>query len=143
MAQEQTTIPVEFLFRLEAKLGSRAPINDGPQGTRVIVDVIGGRFEGPRLQGTAEPPAGDWLTLRGDGSYKLDVRATLRTDDGALILMTYSGIGIPTEDGSSIRAAPLFETGDPRYAWLNRIQAVSIGGRRGTGGVAYDVYALL
>ena len=138
MTKEQTTIPVEFLFRLEAELGSREVISEGPQGTRVIANVTGGRFEGPRLKGTVEVPAGDWLTLRSDGSYKLDVRATLRTDDGALILLTYFGIGIPTEDGSMIRGAPLFETGDPRYAWLNRVQCVSIGGRRGTSLVVYD-----
>ena len=143
MTQQQATIPVEFLFRLEADLGSREVISDGPQGTRIIVNVTGGRFEGPRLSGTVEVPAGDWLTLRGDGSYKLDVRATLRTNDGALILLTYFGIGIMTEDGSSIRGAPLFETGDPRYAWLNRVQAVSIGGRRGEALVVYDVYAVL
>jgi hypothetical protein len=143
MTHEQTTIPVEFLFHLEAELGSRDYLKDAPQGTRAIVHVTGGRFEGPRLKGTVQGPAGDWLTVRGDGSYKLDVRATLRTDDDALILMTYNGIGIFTEDGSSIRGAPLFETGDPRYAWLNRVQAVSVGGRRGESLVVYDVYALL
>jgi hypothetical protein len=143
MAQERSSIPVEFLFRLEAELGSRDSIEDGPQGGRRIVNVTGGRFEGPRLRGTVQVPAGDWITVRDDGSYKLDVRGTLRTDDGAHILMTYMGIGITTETGSSIRAAPLFETGDPRYAWLNRVQAVSIGGRRGVELVTYEVYALL
>jgi hypothetical protein len=65
----------------------------------------------------------------------------LRTDDGAAILMTYNGIGHPTESGHALRAAPLFETGDPRYAWLNGLQAIGVGaGERGT--VSYDVYAL-
>ena len=99
MTHEQTTIPVEFLFRLEAELGSRDVLQDAPQGTRAIVNVTGGRFEGPRLKGTIHSPTGDWLTVRGDGSYKLDVRGTLRTDDGAVILMTYNGIGIFTEEG--------------------------------------------
>ena len=143
MTYEQTTIPVELLFRLEAELGSRDYIKDGPQGTRAIVKVTGGRFEGPRLNGTVHGPAGDWLTVRGDGSYKVDVRATLRTDDDALILMTFTGIGISTADGSSTRGAILFETGDPRYAWLNRVQAVLVGGRRGETLGVYDVYALL
>lgn len=143
MAEEPTSIAVEFLFRLELQLGSREQIADGPQGSRTIANVTGGRFEGPRLRGSVEVPAGDWLTVRADGSYKLDVRLTLRTEDGARILMTYHGIGIPTESGSSIRTAPLFEAGDARYAWLNRVQAVSIGGRRGVETVGYDVYALL
>ena len=143
MADGTTTIPVEFLFRIELDLGSRELINDGPQATRAIANITGGRLEGPRLKGSVEVPAGDWLTVRPDGSYKLDVRATLRTEDGAVILMTYNGIGIPTEDGSSIRAAPLFETGDSRYTWLNRVQAVSVGGRQGQTLVVYNVYALL
>jgi Protein of unknown function (DUF3237) len=143
MTQEQSTLPVEFLFRFEADLGSRDTINDAPHGTRAIVNVTGGRFEGPRLKGTLGVPTGDWVTVRGDGSFKLDARVTLRTDDGALILMTYNGIGIFTEAGSSNRTAPLFETGDPRYVWLNRVQAVGVGERRGGSLVAYDVYALL
>ena len=139
MTQERTTIPVELLFHLEVDLGTRDTISDA----RVVVNVDGGRFEGPRLRGTVDGPAGDWLTLRGDGSAKLDLRATLRTDDGGLILMTFLGIAIITVDGSQARAAPLFETGDPRYAWLNRVQAVLIGGRRGLSRGVYNCYALL
>jgi hypothetical protein len=143
MEQPPTTIPVEFLFRLEGELGARAVINDGPQGSRVIRNVTGGRFEGPRLKGAVEVPAGDWVTRRADGSVKLDVRLTLRTDDDAVILMTYTGIGAWQEDGASIRTAPLFETGDARYAWLNRVQAVGIGHSEGDSLVVYEVYALL
>ena len=93
-----------------------------------IIGVTGGTFEGPKLRGTLVLPAGEWATVRPDGSAKADVRLTLKTDDGALILMTYHGIGLPQADGNvSIRTAPLFETGDARYAWLNTIQAVGIG----------------
>lgn len=100
-----------------------------PDGTRGIRNVTGGRFEGPRLKGTIEVPTGDWATLRADGSFMIDVRGTLRTDDGALILLTYNGIGIRPEGGgeTSLWTAPLFETGDARCAWLNRVQAVGIG----------------
>jgi len=141
MAQEPTTISVELLFRFEADLGSRPPSKDAPHGTRVIVNVTGGYFEGPRLKGTLQAPTGDWVTVRGEGSFKLDARVTLQTHDGALILMTY--IGIFTEDGVSLRTAPLFETSDPRYAWLTCVQAVGVGGRIGESRVGYDVYAVL
>ena len=143
MAQESSALPVEVLFTFEAELGSRAAIENGPQGTRVIRDVTGGHFQGPRLKGSIEGPAGDWVTVRADGSSKIDVRLTLRTDDGAVILMTYSGIGFRSEAGDVLlRAAPLFETGDTRYAWLNRVQAVGIGQLRSASLVTYDVYAL-
>jgi len=57
--------------------------------------------------------------------------------------MTYSGIGLRSEAGDvSLRTAPLFETGDARYAWLNRVQAVGIGQLRSASLVTYDIYAL-
>lgn len=84
---------------------------------------------------------GDWVTVRADGSMKLDVQLTLETEDGAHILVTYHGIGVRQADGTvQVHPAPLFEKGDGRYAWLNRVQAVGIG-RTVEGGVMYDVYA--
>ena len=131
----------EYLGTLSAETGTRSVIENGPQGTRTIVQVVGGRFEGPRLKASVQTPAGDWITNRADGSYRLDVRLTLKTDDGALILVTYNGIGQTTNAGASLRIAPLFETGDSRYVWLTRLQAVGVGERVGTT-VKYDIYAL-
>ena len=131
----------EYLGTLRAETGTRTVIENGPQGTRTIVQVVGGRFEGPRLKATVQTPAGDWITNRADGSYRLDVRLTLKTDDGALLLVTYNGIGQTTNAGASLRIAPLFETGDARYTWLTRLQAVGVGERVGTA-VTYDIYAL-
>ncbi len=131
----------EYLGTLRADIGSRTIIENGPQGTRTIVHITGGSFEGPRVKATVQVPAGDWITNRPDGSYRLDVRLTLKTDDGALILVTYNGIGQTTATGASLRAAPLFETGDARYSWLTRLQAVAVGERAGAA-VVYDLYAL-
>ena len=103
---------------------------------------MSGAFEGQTLRGKiADAPAGDWVYARPDGSIKLDVRMTLLTDNGAAILMTYSGIGVPKEGGMALRTAPQFETGDERYGRLNNIQAVGVGiFSRGT--VTHDIYAL-
>ncbi len=138
----ETSLPVEYLFTMTANLARASLIDGGPQGARIIFPVLSGTFEGPRLKGTIEAPGGDWLTRRADGSGRLDVRVTLKTEDGALILMTYNGISTTSEGRTSIRTAPLFETGDERYAWLNRVQAVGIGSGA-AGAVTYDVYALL
>jgi hypothetical protein len=131
----------EYLGTLTAEIGARNAIENGPQGTRTIVPVLGGRFDGPRLKATVQGPAGDWITNRADGTYKLDVRLTLKTDDGAMILVTYNGVGQASGSGASLRTAPLFETGDSRYTWLTRLQAIGIGERVGTT-VKYEVYAL-
>jgi hypothetical protein len=41
-----------------------------------------------------------------------------------------------------IITAPLFQTGDERYAWLNDVQAVAIG-KPSKDAVDYDVYRIL
>jgi hypothetical protein len=132
---------LEYLGTLRAETGMRTVVENGPQGKRTIVQIVGGRFEGPRVKATVQAPSGDWITNRADGSYRLDVRLTLKTDDGALILVTYNGIGQTTDAGASLRAAPLFETGDSRYAWMTRLQAVAVGERVGTA-LSYDIFAL-
>ncbi len=60
----------------------------------------------------------------------LDVRATFQTDDGAIVFAHYRG---RTDLGNrTIYVAPVFETGDERYAWLNTIQSVGKGSLEGT-----------
>ena len=141
-ATEQPRAPAfEYLGTLHAETGTRTVVENGPQGTRTVVQLVGGRFEGPRVKASVQTPAGDWITNRADGTFRLDVRLTLKTDDGALILVTYNGIGQATDAGASLRNAPLFETGDSRYVWLTRLQAIGVGERVGTA-IKYDIYAL-
>lgn len=137
----ESSLPVEYLFTITANTANNTMIQGAPQGTRLIVAVTGGTFEGPKLKGTIDAPGGDWLTMRADGSAKLDVRLSLKTDDGAVILMTYNGIGVNRDGSFSIRTAPQFETGDERYSWLNNVQGVGIGAP-GPGTVTYQIYAL-
>lgn len=134
---------LEHLFTLTATLRAKPPVlMNGPQGSRVVVTVTGGSFEGPRLRGTVDNSGGDWVTLRPDGSIKLDVRIMLRTEDGADIFMRYEGIGVRGDGPLKVVTAPLFETGDDRYAWLNNIQAISRGVSTGDQ-VTYEVFAVI
>jgi hypothetical protein len=135
----ERTLPVEHLFDLHLDVTIPSMIPGGPAGTRITVQVDGGSFTGPRLSGFVVGPSADWAVARADGSLRLDVRLLLRTDDGADIYMSYSGVGL--DGGARLRTAPLFETGDERYAWLNTVQAVSTGSSDGTT-VGYQVYAL-
>jgi steroid delta-isomerase-like uncharacterized protein len=126
-----------------------------PLGHRRIVRVTGGRFAGPKLRGTVLPGGGDWLVERRDGTRVLDVRITLKTDDGHLIYAHYPGLFHATPavmdrlargemvDTSEyyFRTAPLFETASATYDWLNRVLAVGIG-RRTPRQVSYTVYAI-
>ena len=95
------------------------------QGTLTIFPVVGGSFEGERLRGKVLAGGGDWVTARADGTFELDLRATLETDDGALIYMTFSGVR--NDANHYFRTLPRFETAAPKYEFLNRLLAVGIG----------------
>ncbi|MFC9977820.1 DUF3237 domain-containing protein [Spirillospora sp. NPDC127200] len=152
-------IRTEFLFDLVVDLNPPLNFGKGPVGQRVLFGSTGGTFEGPRLRGEVLPGGGDWALFRPDGAMLLDVRLTLRTDDGALLHMTYGGrYATPPELRAEMadpagrhrvdpsryyfRTSPLFETGAERYAWLNDVVCV------GTGypveaGIAYKVFQVV
>src|SRR3989440_9839280 len=136
-----------LLMMLQVKVAGAQKIGPVPHGTRLTAPITSGQFEGPRLRGKVLRGGGDWTLLRGDGVLELDLRITLETDDGALIHMTSFGLrhGPPeviaalgrgdTVDASTyyFRTTPRFETGHPKYAFLNRLLAVSRGDRRAEG----------
>jgi len=147
---------LEYLMTYHADLKPPVDVGPGPTGARRIFDVIGGAFEGPRLRGTVLPSGGDWLLSTADGTGRLDVRATLATDDGAFIYVQYHGVLVMSPAGAAKYArgeatdygdqyfmtAPRMETGDPRYAWVNSIACVAEG-RVAPGRVEYRVYQLI
>ena len=121
------------LATLQVQLKPPIEVGAGCAGTRVIIEVASIQVKGDRLN--AEMMGGavaDWLLIGPEGTETLDVRAALRTDDGAIIFMQYNGkLGSDLSQGLQLPitayVAPRFETCDERYAWLNRIQAVGKG----------------
>jgi hypothetical protein len=81
-----------LLFEISFDLEEALVIGDTPYGTRRIVPITDGTFTGPKLKGTVLPGGGDWFLIRHDGTRVVDVRITLKTDDGHLIYMVYRGI---------------------------------------------------
>ncbi|MGD0456106.1 MAG: DUF3237 domain-containing protein [Solirubrobacteraceae bacterium] len=146
----------QLLFTLTGTVGAPSEIGVLPQGRRRIIPIEGGEFEGPRIRGQVLPFGADWMLIRPDGVAVIDVRATLQTDDDALIYMHYSGYRHgPTDvmqalaDGEDVdpatyyfRIAVILETGAEQYSWLNRIVAVGTGHRIPEGPI-YDVYEVL
>ncbi len=137
-------LKTELLFTMTADLEEGQDVGPTPHGNRRIYYVTGGKFEGPRLKGEVLPGGGDWALIRPDGVLDLNVRATLRTDDDALIYTTYRGIlrGSPSSPEFYFRTVPLYETGSEKYGWLNQIVAVGVGTLTTTG-VSYNVYEVL
>jgi hypothetical protein len=131
---QKVTIETEYLSTAEATI--EAPLS---VGSRLVVNVPpGGSVKGPKLNGTFVAPTGDWLIPMPDGSLRLDVRAMIKTDDGELIMATYSGAIVPSKEvmerfnkGEVITSkdeyfivAPQFTTASKKYEWLNQVQAI-------------------
>jgi hypothetical protein len=145
------------VFELTLTVAKIEDLGATPYGVRKIAAVTAGTFVGERLRGTVMAlPGGDWLLLRNDGVLCLDVRLTLKTDDGDLIYMSYKGMRHGPKDvmdrlnkGEAVdpasyyfRAVPVFETSSVKYAWLNRAVFVATGRREATGPI-YDVQEVL
>jgi hypothetical protein len=153
---QTTEITTEYLMTVYAPLDPPQVIDN----TLFIYNVReGGWFKGPKLSGTLIAPGGDWLRRMPGGSSRLDVRATLKTDDGALIYISYNGIishskesfdrlmkgEVLTSKDHYFVTAPTMETSAEKYAWLNRVQCIGkiVEVKVGEGAfVKYDLYVV-
>ena len=140
-------------LRLTVDFAGMIVIGKTPGGLRRIAPVSGGTVEG-RVNGIVLPGA-DWVINRPDGVMVIDVRLTIKTDDGALIYLTYQGRFLAAPDvmarfGKGAQLEPSeyslaivarFECGDDRYAWLNNVIAVGTGEQTSAGPV-YSIYEI-
>jgi hypothetical protein len=146
---------IEHIFSYRAQLKPPEVLGAMPGGVRVNFTILGGEVSGPKLKGTVQAVGADFFTLRTDGVGILDVRACLKTHDGALIDVAYQGVGDLGEDGYAqflagelppklqLRTAPRMTCAHPDYLWVNRLQCMAIGYiDMQTVEVFYDVYAL-
>jgi hypothetical protein len=124
---------IELLPLCTIRIQLKPPIDvgAGPAGTRMIFELASAQVKGDRLAGAMlGAAAADWAVLCPEGTGTLDIRWTLRTEDGAAIFVQYHG-RLDASQGlqfpMTIYVAPRFETGDQRYTWLNPIQAVGKG----------------
>jgi len=134
-------IELKPLARMEAQLGEQVDVGPGPRGHRVVIDVPSVKFIAEDFTAElATADAADWATLSEDGSLAaLDVRATLKTDDGAYIYLEYGGRMDMTT--GMLATAPTFQTSAERYLWLNRVQAVAAGSIDPESGLLiYDIF---
>ena len=142
-----STLPapgLRFVCDLFVDLGPIREMGPGRAGTRRIIPIIGGRVAGPDLTGRILTLGADWQTIWADGVAELDTRYALETDDGALIeIVNYGYRHGPAEviaalaagqdvapDQYYMRTHARLETGDPRYAWVNRTLFVGTGARK-------------
>lgn len=138
------TLKTKPLFNIRVTL--RDPLNVGISyaGHRIIYDVESGIVEGEKVKGKLKPSGGDWVIRHPNGTFTLDVKICIETDDGAMIFLSWRGrLVIPEhligkviskdtcdevdKDEYYFRNLIMIETGDERYQWLNNIVAISQG----------------
>jgi hypothetical protein len=148
----------EFLFDLEINVNPPQVVGPVLKGTRLIFPFKDGFAKSNKINGKILEGGGDWGLVLDSTTFKVDVRATIETDDNALIYMTYSGYNqanaknfamISAGRGGELspsdyyfRTSVSFETSSPRYAWLNHTVAVGVGRFPAVGKVAYRIYAI-
>lgn len=138
---------LRHLADLDVELAAPIELGDGPRGRRRIIPIIGGTVTGERLSGEILNLGADWQTVLSDGTAELDTRYAMRSHDGASIdirnfgyrhgpkhVLDALGRGEAVDPSLYyMRTQPRFETGDARYAWLNRIVCIGTGARLANG----------
>ncbi len=149
------TPQLEHFCDLFVELAAIREMGDGRAGRRRIIPIIGGTVRGDGFTGEILNLGADWQTVFLDGVAELDTRYAFRTDDGALIEVINYGYRHGPSDvieklarGEDCDPADYYmrtharlETGDDRYAWVNRTLFVGTGARRSSS-VEISLYAI-
>lgn len=134
---------LRHLCDLNVELASPIELGEGRGGKRRMIPIVGGTVTGERLRGRILNLGADWQTIFADGSAELDTRYAIETHDGAMIDIRNFGYrhgpadvlaalarGEPVDPSLYyMRTHPRFETGDPRYSWLNTMICLGTGAR--------------
>ena len=87
-------LPPSLVYAFEVRAEVAPPIEVGrtPRGTRRVVPIVGGTFEGGELKGRILAGGADWQLIHEDGFTQLDSRYTLETDAGDVIAVRNRGV---------------------------------------------------
>jgi hypothetical protein len=144
-SQDRAAAPpkLELVFTLRAQLGAPQVLGQFPEGTRRMIPVTGGTFEGPGIKGKILPGGADWQVIHADGFTEVDAQYVLETDRGERIHVRNTGMRHgPADviarlnagervDQSQIyfRTAPVFDTAAPGLQWMRRAIFICVGER--------------
>ena len=149
------TPSLEFFCDLTVDLDPILEMGGGRAGARRIIPIVGGTVSGPHFSGKVLNLGADWQTIFDSGLAELDTRYAIETDDGATIeVINYGFRHGPPEVMAAVargedvpagqyymRTPARLETGDEKYAWLNKLLFVGVGARHKSS-VILELYAI-
>lgn len=111
----------DFVYEAIVDIEEFQSLGESPVGQRFIVNILGGEFKGPLLQGKVLPGGADRQLLRPDGIKELDALYEMQTDDGVMITVHNQVIiDIPKPEQRYARSVVKFRAPAGNYEWLNR-----------------------
>jgi len=149
------TLHYEMTYRFRIR-GPLRSTDGSPLGARQYWEMTEGTLRGDRIDATIAMPGGDWNRVSSDRFGRPDVRVQFVTHDGAVILLHYTGLVERTDAFNSaaesggetawedqyMRMFMTFDTGAPRYLWLNQSLFIAEGRLAGPAEIEYAIYRL-
>jgi len=143
----------EMTYRFRVT-GPLTATEGSPTGTREYWEMSEGTLTGARIKAKIAMPGGDWMLVGADRFARPEVRVQLITEDGAIILLHYTGLVERTvafreaaeEDRETkwtdqyMRMHMRFETGADNYCWLNESIFIAEGRLAGPKEIEYRIY---
>ena len=142
---------LEFVVRLNVDCTGTYTVGETAKGTRTVIPIVGGTFEGPKMKGEVLAGGADYqLNDPEHGRTEVEAIYSIKTDDGVYIHVRNSGLITMGQDASGapsfyFRTAPKFEAPrDSKYAWLNDAIFVCMPGQGGKpGAICLDIWKVL
>jgi hypothetical protein len=113
----------ELALELYVAIGPAVSVGESDAGLRQFIPITGGRFRGDGIRGEVMAGGADWQLVRSDGVLEVNALYSIRTDDGAVIVVDNRGIiAPPSAEGAAgyVRTNPTFHAPQGKYDWLNK-----------------------
>jgi Protein of unknown function (DUF3237) len=102
----------ELVLEAYVTIAPAVVVGPSDHGQRQFVPITGGHFVGAGIKGEVMAGGADWQLIRSDGVLELTAIYSLRTDDGAVVVVENRGIGVPADTGTPdvryLRTSPRF-----------------------------------